>query len=116
MNGLEVVDIGTDAAFASRKAHDRDIVAQMQGMQRLAHAFVESPETILQELVNAAVLLCGADSAGISLEKDGRTDEDFYHWVATAGAYSGFLDASLPRYPSACGYLVSIADAHNCFA
>jgi len=103
VNGLEVVDIRTDAAFAARKVHDRDIVTQMQGMQRLAHAFVESPETILQELVNAAVVLCGADSAGISLEKDGRTDEDFYHWVATAGAYSGFLDASLPRYPSACG-------------
>ena len=103
VNGLEVIDIRTDAAFAARKVHGRDVVAQMEGMQRLARAFVESPETILQELVNAAVELCGADSAGISLEKDGRTDEDFYHWVATAGQYSGFTDASLPRYPSACG-------------
>jgi signal transduction histidine kinase len=76
---------------------------QMAGLQRLAHAFVENPETILQELVNAAVALCGADSAGISIEREDGTDKDFYHWVATAGAYSGFLNAILPRYPSACG-------------
>jgi signal transduction histidine kinase len=75
----------------------------MVGLERLARAFVENPETILQELVNAAVELCGADSAGISIEREDRTDEHFYHWVATAGLYSGFLDAILPRYPSACG-------------
>ena len=72
-------------------------------MQQIAQAFVEKPETILQELVNAAVALCGADSAGISIEKDDRTDESWYHWVATAGEYSGFMDAVLPRFPSACG-------------
>ncbi len=101
--GLEVVDIGTDQAFASRRVHGRDVVTQMEGMRRIATAFVERPETILQELVNAAVEICGADSAGISIEREGATDRDFYHWVATAGQYSGFLDAILPRYPSACG-------------
>jgi hypothetical protein len=72
-------------------------------MHRLARAFVESPDTILQELVNAAVDLCGADSAGISIELEKKSEENFYHWVATAGAYAGFLNATLPRYPSACG-------------
>jgi hypothetical protein len=101
--GLEVIDIQSDIAFAARHVHVRDVAAQMAGMQRIAHAFVEDPDTILQELVNAAVELCGADSAGISIEKDDRTDKDFYHWVATAGQYSEFLNAVLPRYPSACG-------------
>jgi hypothetical protein len=44
---------------------------QMEGLHRLAVAFVESPETILQELINTAVRLCGADSAGISIEREG---------------------------------------------
>jgi two-component sensor histidine kinase len=101
--GLEVIDILSDPQFAQRKLHVRDVSLQMTGLQRLAHAFVESPESILQELVNAAVDLCGADSAGISIEKEDRTDKNFYHWVATAGDYSGFLNAILPRYPSACG-------------
>jgi hypothetical protein len=75
----------------------------MAGLQRLSRALLEEPDTVLQELVKAAVDLCGADSAGISIEADGGSDEQFYHWIATAGEYSGFMDAMLPRYPSACG-------------
>jgi hypothetical protein len=100
--GLEVLDLRSDPAFAARRLHVRNVVMQMEGMHRLACAFVESPDTILQELVNAAVDLCGADSAGISIERENKTDENFYQWVATAGQYSNFLNATLPRSPSAC--------------
>ena len=101
--GLEVLDVVTDDALAHRPSHARDIAAQMAAMKRIADCFLEKPESILQELVQAAVELCGADSAGISIVKDDATDESYYHWVATAGEYSGFLNAVLPRYPSACG-------------
>jgi hypothetical protein len=101
--GLEVLDLRTDSAFARRNLHARDIGAQMAGLQRLSRALLEKPDTILQELVSAAVDLCGADSAGISVEKEDGSDKEFYHWIATAGEYSGFLNAILPRNPSACG-------------
>lgn len=101
--GLEVIDIQQDAAFAGRRKQARSLAGPVEAMQRIAAAFVNQPEKILQELVSAAVELCSADSAGISIEKEDRTDQHFYHWVATAGQYSGFLDAILPRYPSACG-------------
>jgi signal transduction histidine kinase len=101
--GLLVLDLRDDAAFAQRPAHPRDPALQMDAMRRIAHAFAVDPHHILQALVESAVALCGADSAGISIEKTEGTDEAFYHWVATAGQYSGFLDAILPRYPSACG-------------
>lgn len=101
--GLKVMDLRADPAFAARKLHARDIGMQMAGLQRLSRALLENPKTILQELVHAAVDLCGADSAGISIEKENGGEQDFYHWVATAGTYSGFLGAVLPRYPSACG-------------
>jgi hypothetical protein len=105
--GLEVFDLHSDVEFRKRCLHVRDatreLKVQMEGMQRLARAFVERPETILQELVDAAVNLCGADSAGISVERPDKTDMDYYHWVATSGEYAGFLNAVLPRHPSACG-------------
>jgi signal transduction histidine kinase len=101
--GLEVVDLYSDPEFASRKLHPRDMALQLEGMERLAHAFVENPETMLQELVQAAIDLCGADSSGISVVKDDATDQSYYRWVAAAGGYAGFLHAELPRYPSACG-------------
>jgi transcriptional regulator with GAF, ATPase, and Fis domain len=100
--GLEVLEITTDPAFGARKLHTRDLAVQMEGMRRLTHAFVSSPQTILQELVNAAIDLCGADSAGISVEMDDRTEENYYQWVATAGQFAGFLNATLPHHPSAC--------------
>lgn len=110
--GLEVFDLNTDAEFLGRRLHVRDYATQLEGLQRLARAFVERPDTVLQELVDAAVSLCGADSAGISVERPersdltgrpDRTETDYYHWIATAGGYAGFLNALLPRHPSACG-------------
>jgi hypothetical protein len=101
--GLEVIDLESDPAFAQRRLHVRDVAAQVEGMHRLARAFVENPDCILQELVNAAVDLCGADSAGISIEREDGDDANYYQWVATAGQYSNFMNAVLPRFPSACG-------------
>src|ERR1700712_4139500 len=99
--GLEVFDLTDGTAYAGRRLHSRNGSMQMEGLHRLAIAFVEKPESILQELGNAAVKLCGADSAGISIEREDKTDAHYYTWVATAGEYTTFLDASLPRYPSA---------------
>jgi hypothetical protein len=100
--GLEVTDLGDGSAYAQRRVHLRNTSSHWEGLLRLATALVQRPETILQELVEAAVRLCGADSAGISVEREDKTDEHFYHWVAIAGAYTPFLDAILPRTPSAC--------------
>lgn len=102
-SGLDVLDLDTDSGFLSRSLHPHNLAAQMEGLRRLTHSFVENPDSILQELVNAAVELCGADSAGISLETEEKSDANYYHWVATAGQYNGFLNSVLPRYPSACG-------------
>jgi RNA polymerase sigma factor (sigma-70 family) len=101
--GLEVLDLDTHPEFTARTLHKRDVTMQMEGLRRLTHCFVQNPDSILQELVNAAVDLCGADSAGISLETEEKSDANYYHWVATAGQYNGFMNAVLPRYPSACG-------------
>ena len=101
--GLEVIDLCHDESFRARKLHTRDAAIQLAGIKRLARAFVENPDSILQELVHSAIELCGADSAAISLVKENGTDEEYYHWVASAGVYAGFLNAMLPKHPSACG-------------
>jgi hypothetical protein len=100
--GLEVEDITGESTFAARRARVHEVSMHLEGIRSVTRAFVAHPETMLQELVNSAVELCGADSAAISIEKENRTDSEFYHWIATAGEYSPFLNATLPRYPSAC--------------
>jgi len=111
--GLDVADLRTDSVFATRALHTRDIATQIAGLQRLSRAMVQAPETVLQELVKTAVDLCGADSAGISIEREDGTAEQFYHWIATAGVYSGFLDAILPKDPSACGVCLERGHAQH---
>lgn len=101
--GLEVLDLEDDPAFANRRVHVHDAAKQVDAMSRLAQAFVENPDTMLQVLAEAAIDLCDADSAGISIEQDKAEENGAYKWVATAGEYRRFLNALLPRYPSACG-------------
>ena len=102
--GLDVEDI--EAAYGARPLRDHNSADQREGLQRIAHALVQHPDTILQTLVDAAVALCGADSAGISIQRENSTETEFYHWVATAGDYSNFFNAILPREPSACGICI----------
>ena len=78
-------------------------MTQMEGLRRICDAFLDKPETMLQEIVNSAIDLCGADSAGISLEQDKAADDQFFLWVATAGEFAVFKNSTMPRYPSACG-------------
>jgi hypothetical protein len=102
-SGLEVIDLESNAEFCQRPRRSRDMVLQLEAMGQIAQAFVQSPESVLQVLSDAAVALCGADSAGISIEIEDGTETEFYRWVATSGTYSPFLYAILPRNPSACG-------------
>lgn len=105
-NGLEVLDARANAEFAARPSRLRDPARHMEGMRRLAHTFVNRPETILQELVDVAVDLCGAETAGISLQQIAEDGTVTYHWVAVAGQYERFLNAVLPATPSACGLCI----------
>ncbi len=102
-NELVINDLQKDALFVQRKLHTRDLAAQIEALQGLSLMLSGAPETVLQGLVNAAIDICGADSAGVSLESEDATDEAFYKWIATAGEYAKYLDAMLPRIPSACG-------------
>jgi hypothetical protein len=101
--GVEVLDLQSNMEFLARPSHQRDALAQLVGMQRLAHAFTENTDGVLQELSDIAVQLCGAESAGISLETFGPEGEQLFQWVAISGVYSPFLNATVPYHWMPCG-------------
>ena len=106
-SGLEVLEVQKHPSFLNRKLHRRDISVQMESLRLLCHAFLESPDTMLQEVVDSGIHLCGADSAGISLAQPERGDDEYFLWVAVAGEWSSFANTTLPRYPSPCGVCVA---------
>src|SRR4051812_19415939 len=77
--------------------------AENHALVALAREMANSPHTILQKLVETALELCGADSAGISiLEKD----LNVFRWHAVAGGFAEFVGATLPRDFSPCGVVL----------
>jgi hypothetical protein len=109
VSGLEVIDLQDYPPFLARPAHPRNPAAQVSFIERLATALLQNPDSILQWLVDSALDMCGADSAGISMERYFDPDSDTrydigpvgFQWVATAGRYRSLIDAVVPSSPSA---------------
>lgn len=91
-----------------RSSREPDYKSEVESIHGLTKALTDSPSSILQELVDAALKLCRADSAGISIaEVDG--DKEHFRWCALAGRMSHLINATLPRYFSPCGEVLSQA-------
>lgn len=101
--GLHVQELFDANSVDARPLRPRDPLRDMEGMQRLSQTFARSPDNALQQLVDLAIELCNADSAGISIVRADGSADSYYEWVATAGRFHPFLNAVLPQYPSACG-------------
>jgi GAF domain-containing protein len=99
---MDVVELRTDTEFAHRHHRSRDVVREIDAMQRLAHVFAAHPQEILTELVSISMELCSADGAGITLEEFSPTGLAQFRWIATVGSYAPFLGAVLPRDFSPC--------------
>jgi hypothetical protein len=100
---MQVVDLRNDGEFMARQIRPREMTIEISGIRRLANIFAQRPEKILQELVEVSVGMCGADSAGVTIEETLGNGETQFRWIATAGKYADFLDAVLPRFYSPCG-------------
>lgn len=101
--GLLVADLYESAGFDKRKRRRGAADRQMDGLQRLADTFVVRPEAALDELARAAVDLCGADSAGVTLQTLSAMGESGLQWVAVAGEFARFNNACFPYVNTACG-------------
>jgi hypothetical protein len=99
-SGFVLRDLLTDREFALRARKARNANRESMALRRLSRLFAESPETVLQALVDTAVEFCGAESAGISLEEpEGGT----FRWIVVAGSFAQYLGGRTPRNYSPCG-------------
>jgi PAS domain S-box-containing protein len=78
-----------------------------RAITRIAQAHADSPETILQTLVDTIVEVCGAGSAGISLLKTDERGANF-HWPAISGQWKQFIGGYNPRNFSPCGDVLDL--------
>jgi hypothetical protein len=85
-----------------RPARQSEPEAVIAALIILAQTMANAPERILQQLVETALQLCNAQSAGISLleEEKGRK---IFRWHGVAGEYACHLWGTTPREFSPCG-------------
>jgi hypothetical protein len=102
-SGMDLRELLQEPDFLGRALTERDPYREVIALRRLSKMFVESPETILQELVDLAVEYCGADSSGISLEEPNEAGDLQFRWIVVAGSFAKYLNGTTPRYHSPCG-------------
>jgi PAS domain S-box-containing protein len=98
--GMDLRDLLSDGAFKVRPKQRRDPGRSASAFRQLSQLLAKDEESVLHELVAAAVEFCGADSAGISLEEP---ENGTFRWVAIAGSFEQYLDGRTPRNYSPCG-------------
>ena len=104
---MELVSATRASELARRPSHDRDHEAEVAALVDLAEALASAPQDILEILTQAALRLCKAHSAGISLLEDADQQRRF-HWRAVAGKWSDFLGGGTPRDFGPCGTVLDL--------
>jgi signal transduction histidine kinase len=79
-----------------------NLKAVNKSLVTLAGILANSPEGILQKLVETALDLCHAHSSGISLLEE-ENGEKIFRWHGVAGQYAPHLGGTTPREFSPCG-------------
>ena len=103
--GMHLRNLLEDEDFhARREPSSLDPWREAQALRRLTRVLAGSPiQDVLQEVVDLAVELCGADSSGISLEEHGSDVDRRFRWIVVAGSFSRYVNGTTPRFFSPCG-------------
>lgn len=76
-------------------------------IDRLIEVLEQSPETVLDALVEAASTVCHAGTAGVSLLED-RESGKVFRWAALAGRHAAALNMELPRAAAMCMHVLDL--------
>ncbi len=103
--GCPLETVLTTHLLAVRPARAPRYAEENAALMAMSKELVDAPDHILQSLADTACRLCGAESAGISLQEveNGR---EIFRWRATSGRMTPYLNGVMPRDFSPCGVVV----------
>lgn len=83
-------------------------------LRKLARVMAETPERLVDTLLNIALELCEAGSVGLSVLETLPTGDEVFHWTNLVGAMSRFAGGITPKEQNA-STLRSNESVLNCF-
>ncbi len=96
-----LADVDIVAELDARPRRPADYEKETRALAGLAAELARNPRTMLQKLVETAVELCNADTAGLSL-----LEGEIFRWEAVAGVFASFRNGTMPRAASPCGVCI----------
>lgn len=96
-------DVLVTDELSQRPTRVPDHELENQTLRELARRMAGEPQEVVQAVVEAALRLCGADSAGIGVREQAAEGDENYRWVALGGAYRAFVGGVMPADFSPCG-------------
>ncbi len=104
-NGNQAIteaDVLITESLAHRQARQPDLAAENQALCTLAQKLSDQPQSLLKTLVEIALTLCRADTAGVSLLETAANSEPIFRWVAIAGVLASLEQSTTPGNFSPC--------------
>ena len=98
---LEDVDI--THALSARQPRAANLEAEIDILHNLTRIMATSPDTFPDALLEHAMELCGADTAGLSLLETTPDGQQVFRWTNLAGALKAHVGGFTPRDFSPCG-------------
>lgn len=102
---LPLESVITTPVLSSRPSRSPDYAVENAALVFLMNEIGHSPGTILQTLVDTALKVCRAESAGISILEE-ENGAPLFRWHAVAGLWSRFVGGTMPRGMSPCGVVI----------
>lgn len=89
--------------LSSRPQRSADPKAEAAALHRLARTMATAPNDLPDTLLQLALELCEADTAGLSLLETTPAGESIFRWTNLSGALGAHVGGSTPRNFSPCG-------------
>jgi signal transduction histidine kinase len=99
---VRLEDILITREILLRKPRRPDHAAENRALVALTREMANHPQNLLQKLLDIAVELCHAGSAGLSMLRTGAGGEHFC-WDVLSGVYAPHVGGTTPRSFSPCG-------------
>ena len=100
---ITLADVVITGELQHRISRRPDYPAEIAALHALAQRLVDHPDTMLDHLMQIALQLCDAGTAGLSLLEQTPAGEVVFRWAAMAGALASHAGGSTPREFSPCG-------------
>jgi signal transduction histidine kinase len=101
--GGDLADVLITEELFTRSQRQPRFEAESKALRTLARVAANSPEKLLDTLLQLAVELCHADSAGLSLLETNPAGDRIFRWTNLAGVLRDHVGGFTPREFSPCG-------------